>query len=165
MKNTLVFSILLFLLTFTGCSVVSFDGMEKALAGDQKRAQLLDKSLKRYHQAVYWGDGKKASLFVNPEVRSSFLNDFSKRNSKERIVDIKISSIEMGDEYEEATVKTRVKYYKVPHQLVNVRLEKETWKFDRFSTGWTTHGVEEVESFDEEVEEEEETKPFRSTIE
>ena len=118
------------------------------MAGEGKRAELLDRTVKNYHAAIYWGDAKRASAFVSKDVRNSFVRDVTARSSSERLVEVKIEGIHLEEEAKKATVNCRVKFFRVPQNVVNTRLEKENWVFDVHEGGWINKGIEEVESFE-----------------
>ncbi len=136
--------LLFFVVSLSGCGF-SFKSLDPLLAGETERAKQLGKTVRAYHQAVYWSDGDMASGFVAPEVRASFIRDLSARKTGEKLVDIKVASIDYEPENRLATVNTVTKYYQIPTYQVKTRYEKENWKFDRFAGGWRTTGVNEVE--------------------
>jgi len=121
--------------------------MERAVASPGKRTALLDESVKYYHRSLYWGDAKKASLFIKPDLRASFLQERAELGESEKFVDISVENVEYDEERKKALVQSRVKFFRVPSNIVQTRLEEEEWVFDRYDGGWLNNGVKEVEKF------------------
>jgi len=138
------FILIALIFSLSACGV-SLKKLDNVFAGEGERAKLLGKTVESYHQAMYWNDGELASSYVSPEVRSSFIRDFSQRKNSEKLVDVKIESIDYQPEKLVATVNTKTKFYQIPAYTVLTRFEQEKWKFDRFSGGWHTEGVTEVD--------------------
>lgn len=160
MKSSLSHVAYLFVLSsalvLSGCSVLTFDGMERAMASSEKRVALLDKTVKYYHRSLYWGDARKASLFLIPDLRASFLQERAERSESEKFVDISVENVQYDEEKKKAVVQSRVKYFRIPSNIVQTRLEEEEWVFDRYDGGWRHNGVKEVEQFGK--------RPFRKAL-
>lgn len=151
--------------SLSGCSSLSLGKLKTALAGEENRAEMLSKSVESYHRAVYWGDSRKASMFVEPEVKSSFVQDLASRKTSEKLVEISVQSIDLSPDTKEATVLTKTRYYKIPSYRVEERFETESWRYEKYNGGWMNTGVEETIAAADSIEEDgKPAKPFRARL-
>lgn len=151
--------------SLSGCSSLSLGNLKTALAGEENRAEMLSKSVESYHRAVYWGDSRKASLFVEPEVKSSFIQDLASKKKSEKLVEISVESIDLSPDTTEATVLTKIRYYKIPSYRVEERFETESWRYEKYNGGWLNSGVEETFAASDNLEENQKAaKPFRARL-
>lgn len=129
-------------LTFTilalcgGCILApAIDSIKRAGFTKSDRMGLLGKRVKEFHEALYWGDPDGALAFADMSKRAELdpiLRGMSNKN--EKVVDSKIESSMFSDSAEEANVKVRVRFYKIPYYIVLERVDEQTWEFDYTDT-------------------------------
>ncbi|MCB0359016.1 MAG: hypothetical protein KDD44_05255, partial [Bdellovibrionales bacterium] len=104
--------------------------MSHWLAGDQERTAEVNTRVKKFLQALYWGDVDQAAGFVTAESRPQYRDVFSEIVNKERLVKSEIRSVELGPDSETATVTVVVQYYRIPNYVVKTRRETQTWAYN-----------------------------------
>ncbi|RIL09174.1 MAG: hypothetical protein DCC75_07170 [Proteobacteria bacterium] len=114
----------------------AMDSFQKAGFTQADRARLLVQDVKKFHEALYWGDPGKAMSYVAEEGLPSVSQAIKdSRRNNERVIDSRIDYTDYTDGGYGAKVDVVVKYYKVPYYTVNERFETQTWEFSLVS-GW-----------------------------
>jgi hypothetical protein len=120
----------------TGCVLVPvIESVSKIGITSGDREALLSRDMKKFHEALYWGDPNEAVLFASDEARSELGNQLRKSRRKERIVESRIESVAFKDDSYTAHVQVIVKYYETPFYIVNERVEDQQWQFN-VPAGW-----------------------------
>lgn len=114
-----------------GCS-----GLGPIAAGDREKAVMLNQTLATFQKASYWGAVDEASVMVAKEALPRFMEQAHKDQRKQKLVSIKTDSVTFGQDMSQADVMVRVKYFKIPSYVVQTRVEKQLWAFERLSGGW-----------------------------
>ena len=96
---------------------------------------LLSEEVKKFNAAVVWGNRTEAMTFVAGESQLKLSSQFKDHSDDERIVETKVDSVEWGEAARSATVLVKVRYFRVPVYVVNVRKEEQQWQFT-MSDGW-----------------------------
>lgn len=100
------------------------------------REMLLQKDLKNYHSALYWGDTQRAIEYATGEAKDNLRDILLEMKRKEtRIVASEVELVEVSDSGFSAEVSVRVKAYMVPYYIVENTTHNETWSYSVVS-GW-----------------------------
>lgn len=130
---TLLFAVSM---SLSGCILVPFiQAFKETGATEGDRMALLSEEVKKFNAAVVWGNPTEAMTFVAPESQLKLSSQFKDKSEDERIVETKVDSVEWGDAARTATVSVKVRYFRVPVYVVNVRKEEQQWQFT-LSEGW-----------------------------
>jgi hypothetical protein len=139
-RHSVTFLLLLMLIgvsiSLSGCVLVPFVQAFKetgVTAGDRKA--LLGQEVKKFTDAIMWGSKSEALSIVAEESREEIARELGGLSEEERIVDSKVDEITWGDDAYTATVKLKVRFYKVPFYVVKNRVEEQQWNFS-VGTGW-----------------------------
>lgn len=123
-------------MSLSGCILVPFiQAFKETGATEADRMALLSDEVKKFNAAVVWGNKTEAMTFVAGESKLKLQSQFKDNSEDERIVETKVDSVEWGDAARTATVSVKVRYFRVPVYVVNVRKEEQQWQFT-MSDGW-----------------------------
>lgn len=138
LKN-LCFSLLL-LCTLSGCFLAPIiEGVSEMGATPSDREKLLAKDIKKFNEALYWGNPGRALAYTDDVARMTVSDQIKARRDTERIVESKVSNMEFEPSSYKANVEIQVKYYKIPYYLVTERTEVQDWEFF-VGSGWKLTG-------------------------
>src|SRR4051812_21600830 len=102
----------------TGCFLVPFvDSFNQMGVTKSDRANLLPQTVKKFSEALYWGELGQALAFVDPDHREKLAESMRKSKREERIVASEVESTELDDSARKATVVVKVRSYKVPYYI------------------------------------------------
>ena len=135
-KAFLLLAIGFFILFSSSCSMIGGDGIQAVVADRSAKVEQLDKRIKDFHAALYWGLSGVATGFVVPDKRSNYARTYSKRKKKEKVVDIEVDHVELVASGKNAVVSVTVRYFSSPSYVVHSREEEQNWVFERFDGGW-----------------------------
>ena len=122
--------------SLSGCFLApAIDAVGNVGITKNDRTRLLPKSVKKFHEALYWRKQNEALTYTTEESRELFAQEFRQALKKERIVESKVEAMDFSEDGREATVEVMVKYYVEPYYMVNERLEHQDWEFN-ISDGW-----------------------------
>jgi hypothetical protein len=118
-----------------GCIFVPFiESVKEIGATASHRQQLLPKSLKDFHEAIYWKDMTRASSFVAQDATEK--DSIVKTNQNvERLVDIKVEQVKYTEDAFEADVTVIIRAYNNKTLVISERRESEAWLYT-ISNGW-----------------------------
>lgn len=123
----------LFILT-CGCSrQASFDSLT---ANTAKKEALLGGQIEKFKKDITWGSISRASRFVEGSSRMAFGQIYSRRVEKEKILKMKIQSVDFKNESDEADVILETQFFKKPSLYIDKRYEKQLWAYNRLEGGW-----------------------------
>ncbi len=132
----LVATLLLQIIILSGCVFApTIDSFRRAGITKADRASLLGGEVKKFHDALYWGQAETVLSMISEQAREDVLMELKGRTDEERIVESKIVALAISDDGFEANVEVAVRYFKVPTYIVNKRKEKELWRFS-MTDGW-----------------------------
>jgi hypothetical protein len=134
--------ILLALFILSGCVALApvIETYRQLGVSSSDRAALLDKHVKDFHEAIYWGQSHTALSLADESVRVELREKIRDAHKNVKLIDSKIDFVEFNDDVNEAKVDVAVKYYKVPFYVVNEKVEQQEWKFGAGS-GWKYYGT------------------------
>lgn len=124
------------LLSTSGCFLAPFiSGFQELGATPSGRQQLLTDGVKKYTEALFWGNPSKALTLVDEPIREQVAADIKSFSSSKRMVESKVIDISFEDSSYRAVVNVQLKYYEVPVYVVKDQVEQQEWMFS-FSEGW-----------------------------
>jgi hypothetical protein len=132
------------LLLMSACS--KLQKIEQLTAFKADKEEMLGERLAMFKKAVYWGSFAEAGTLMDRSMRREYVNLMKRRKRSERFVDIEVDRIDFDEDSNEAVVDLYIRYYGQPTYLVNDRVERFTWKYNRLGGGWFAHDFEEVDS-------------------
>jgi hypothetical protein len=142
----LIIGCILILLTCSGCFLVPvIDSFREAGMTEGGRQSTLQKALKDYHLALFWGQIGSALQLAVPEEREKLRRRFDALQDRERIVESKVRFVDYQDSAYKANVEVMLKIHNLATNIVGQRLEKEAWVFS-LSQGWQIASSEAVVS-------------------
>ncbi len=142
-SSTLLMLALCCVFLSSACSKLQTFEQLTALKSDKE--EMLGERLSSFKKAVYWGSFAEAGGLMDPSIRRDYVNLMKRRKRSERFVDIEVDKIDFNEGSDEAVVDLYIRYYGKPTYLVNERVERFTWKYDRLGGGWFAHEFEEVD--------------------
>lgn len=123
-------------LLLQGCFLApAIDSFNKLGVTQGDREALLPQHMRRFQDALYWGDPQKALIYVQPAARPKISTQLRTRDDEERIVESRVDQVNFENDSYKASVEVTVKYYKVPFYVVTKRRESQEWDFD-VTNGW-----------------------------
>lgn len=129
-------ALLLSLLSVNACVLLPvIEAVKKSGATESDRMALLSQDIKQFTDYLSWADKVGASQFVADEARAEIMKQYSDIGQSERIIESQLNDVRWEDSAHVAKVALRVKYFKVPFYVVNIRTENQEWVF-AMSTGW-----------------------------
>ena len=105
---------------------------------------MLNQRINEYTRAMYWGDQGRLSRLVSPQIRPIISKRIRARRRTENIVDTEVENVQFDKELQKATVDMKTRFYKISHNVVQSRFEKQTWLYYRYDGGWKLTEIEEV---------------------
>ncbi len=139
-RHLVAMSCLLLVQAFSGCLLVPFiEAFRQTGATENDRMTLLPPQVKKFTDAVGWGNRTEATSVVVPEYRKEISNQLKKLGEEERIVESKVEDVEWADSAFSAKVSVKVKYFLVPYYIVKSRIEEQQWVFS-MAGGWKLKG-------------------------
>ncbi len=137
----------IFLLTFmslTGCFLVPFieAANDVGMTASSRRAKL-EEALKKYEEAVYWGNLSDAMAFVAPEKREELQRGLGKLGRGAQVVSTNIVSTSFDDSVQEARVTVATKRFAKDTLVVAETFEEQLWMHS-VGDGWQLHEKREV---------------------
>ena len=129
----LCLSVLFFL---SGCFLAPFiESFKSAGATQSDREALLPRDLKRFTEALSWGNAEPVMALVDDSARKEIQEQLNEKSETERVVESKVTAVTYDEDSYKASVAVKVKYYRIPYYVVQERKEKLEWKFS-LGTGW-----------------------------
>lgn len=146
-RRIVLFSALtLTLLVAPGCFLAPlFDSMHKAGVTEGDRVALLPMAVKKFHEALMWGDPNGGLAFVEHENFEAIKNDLRKRSRTEKVVESAVQSVDFRENAFYADVEVGIKHYQVPFYIVQERRELQKWHFS-MTEGWKLQSREVLKS-------------------
>ena len=131
------FSLIFSLLVLPSCVLTPLiQGYKDLGVSESDRMQLLPLNMKKFQDALYWGDPTEALNYVVSDSRLQMEPELNKLRKKTmRIVDSRVDSVSWGDSARDATVKIAMQYYAVPVYIVKERTDEQVWVFET-TGGW-----------------------------
>jgi len=128
--------LVLVLLILPGCILVpAMDSVRRAGLTESSRQGLLPESLKKFNEAMQWGNPQEALGYVDDANQEGIALQLQDLAEQEKVVEAKIVGIDFKENAFKAIVNVTVRAYKVPFYVVKDRKEKQTWRFS-VSDGW-----------------------------
>ncbi len=120
-----------------GCVVLApvIDGVRQTGVTESDRQRLLTEEVKKYYDALYWGNPSVATTFASDRGREEIAQYMKNRDRNERLVESKVESVNFTNDSYAAEVEITERFYKVPYYMVNSRLQHQEWEFSLLS-GW-----------------------------
>ncbi|MCB0353970.1 MAG: hypothetical protein KDD64_10610 [Bdellovibrionales bacterium] len=124
------------LLCLQGCIIAPLiDSFKETGISESDRQRLLERQVKEFHQALFWGKPSLALDIAEEESRDELRRFMRDTKRKERIIESQIEYLDFDDGSTEADVDVAVKYYRIPYYVVNERIERQHWRFS-YASGW-----------------------------
>jgi hypothetical protein len=135
------FAILVLSLFVMGCREPK--SFTQWFGSEATKTEMLSEAVKKFHQAVAWGEPTAAAALVVPEIRHTYYTELLGTDEEVKIVDAKVQNIDFRDASgEDAVVITKIRFYRGSDLRVETRKRKEKWRFDQFGDGWLYAGCE-----------------------
>lgn len=123
-------------LLLSGCFMAPFIGaFKQAGVTRSDREALLPKEVKRFNDALFWGNSGPIMSMVDESAREEIGNQVAEASDVERVVESKVLKVSYDEDAYEADVQVKVRFYRVPYYMVRDRVEHQRWKFS-FNDGW-----------------------------
>jgi len=123
-------------LALSCCLLVPFiDAFKQTGATEGDRMALLPPEVKKFTEAVGWGNKTEAMGLVAEEARKEIAKQLKGVGTEERVVESKVEDVEWFDSARSAKVELKVRYFMVPYYVVKTRTEQQKWIF-ALSSGW-----------------------------
>lgn len=130
-----------FVISQSGCFLApAIDSFKRAGLTSSDRTRLLGERLKEYHEAIAWGDADLALQYVEPEKRAGIRPVIEAMSNEEKVTDTKVMSSIFDDSASNATIRIKIKSYKIPYYVVKDRIDEEEWEYG-MSDGWLLKGL------------------------
>lgn len=110
-------------------------GFQESGATPSSREQLLAKDVKRFTEAVFWGNTRQALKYVDPALSPDLSAELAKYQGNRRLVEGKLIDIRFSESSFQAEVDLLMRYYEVPVYVVKESNETQEWKYS-FTDGW-----------------------------
>jgi hypothetical protein len=138
--------LVVFLVSLTGCIFSPLiQGYKDLGVSESDRMQLLPLNMKKFQDALYWGDPTEALNYVVDDSKMTMQPELNKLRKKTmRIVDSRVDSVDWASEAREATVKVAMQYYAVPVYIVKERTDEQHWVFEA-TGGWKIKSTKTIE--------------------
>ncbi|NMC62966.1 MAG: hypothetical protein GYA55_07330 [SAR324 cluster bacterium] len=125
----------------SGCFLApAIDSFKRAGLTASDRTRLLGERLKEYHEAIAWGDTDLALQYVEAEKRGEIRPIIETMSNEEKVTDTKVMSSIFDDSASNATIRIKIKSYKIPYYVVKDRIDEEEWEYS-MSDGWLLKGL------------------------
>lgn len=132
--------------TFSGCLLVPFiEGASKMGATKADREELLVSAVKKFQDAIYWGDTSKAMSFSLPESKDDIYRKISDLPKTAKLVESKISYSNFDESSYNADVKLITKSYDTSTLIIKELVEDQKWVFS-YSDGWKISSITKIPS-------------------
>jgi hypothetical protein len=119
-----------------GCVLVPvIDSVQQIGFTKDDRIQLLPAQVKRFQDAMYWGNYAVALGFVDPQQHEQFRKEFRRGAQREKLVETRIAEISPSEDGYQARVVVAVKRYDPSTLVVREIEEEQDWVF-ALSKGW-----------------------------
>lgn len=132
--------------SFSGCVLTPLiQGYKDLGVTESDRMRLLPLNMKKFQDALYWGDPTEALMYVTDDSKLSMEPELNKLRKKTmRIVDSRVDSVDWASGAREATVKVALQYFAVPVYIVKERTDEQHWVFET-DGGWKIKSTKTVE--------------------
>ena len=129
-------------LMLQGCPLApAIDSLRESGFTQSSRVQLLPKDMKKFSDALQWGDPQAAMFYVTEEGQSGVGEALKELRGDVRVVESKVRDVKFDPDAYEADVTVAIKYYKVPYYVVTDLNQHQVWKFSH-SSGWQLHSAQ-----------------------
>lgn len=133
----------------SGCVFVPFiqAANDVGVTSGSRRAKL-GETVKKYEEAVYWGNVGDALALVAPEKRDDMQRRFAALGRRSQVVSTQVVSTSFDDDTSRGRVIVSTKRYAKNSLVVTETFEEQLWVFG-LGEGWQlhdTHGVTEEEA-------------------
>jgi hypothetical protein len=124
---------------FTGCLFVPFiqAANDVGVTSGSRRVKL-GETVKKYEEAVYWGNIGDALALVAPEKRDDMQRHFSALGRRAQVVSTNVVSTSFDDETNRGRVVVATKRYAKSSLVVTESFEEQLWVFS-LGEGWQLH--------------------------
>lgn len=131
-------------MSLTGCFLVPFieAANDVGMTASSRRATL-GEALKKYEEAVYWGNLSDAMAFVAPEKREGLRRVLGKVGRGPQVVSTNVVSTSFDDSVQKARVTVATKRFSKDTLVVAETFEEQLWMHS-VGDGWQLHEKREV---------------------
>lgn len=134
MRHLLVLPFLL-----SGCFLVPFvEAVNDAGVTASSRQAKLPEVVKKFEDAVYWGNSSDALAFIAPAKRQSMQRQLTIAGRGSQIISSEIVSTSFDDAAKQATVVVATKRFTKEALVVTENFEEQLWVFG-IADGWQLH--------------------------
>ena len=128
-------------LMLQGCLLVPFvESASQAGVTKGDRQALLSQSLKKFQEALFWGDTGKALVFANFEEKKNLKDYIEKIVKNKKVAEAKIISTDLDEAVQNASVTVRWKTYDLSTLVIKESEQTQNWSF-YFGDGWKITGM------------------------
>lgn len=78
----------------------------------------------------------KLAFLITPGAKSQITKKLKERRGLENLVDTEIEDIKFDKELMHADVMIKTRFFKIAHNIVQEKFEKQVWAYYRFDGGW-----------------------------
>lgn len=126
-------------LFFSGCVLVPFvEAVNDAGVTAGSRQSKLTEVVKKYEEAVYWGNAADALAFVAPPKRQGMQRLLTAAGRGSQIISSEVVSTSFDDAAKQATVIVATKRFTKEALVVTENFEEQLWVFGLVD-GWQLH--------------------------
>lgn len=120
----------------TGCILApAIDSFKRAGMTQSDRMRLLGERIKEFNESLKWGDPQLPLQYIDESSLNEVRPIIERMVEQEKVVEMKVVSSAFSDDGYEATVRLKVKSFKIPYYIVNERMDEQQWRFG-MSSGW-----------------------------
>lgn len=146
MRMARYFSLIILLGFFLqGCFLASaIESIRQSGVTKDGRMSLLKQDMKKFSEALHWGDPQAAMYYVTEEGKQGVAESLEDLQGDVRVVESKVHNVQFDEDAFQANVKVSIKFYKIPFYVVNDLKQDQVWKFSH-SGGWlldSTHSTQ-----------------------
>lgn len=129
---------------FSGCLLVPFiEAVNDAGVTASSRQANLSEVIKKYEEAVYWGNTPDALALIAPTKRQEMQRLLAVAGRGSQIISSEVVSTSFDDEVKRATVVVATKRFTKQALVVTENFEEQLWVFG-LADGWQLHDTRRV---------------------
>jgi hypothetical protein len=123
-------------LLFSGCLLVPVaQSVSEVGVTASDRSRLLNEQVKKFQDALYWGNMNAALSMVTPERKDEFQKEFRALKKGRKVVSSQVQFVDLTPDAYRATVSVGVKSYNPSTLIITEQEENQEWVFS-ISNGW-----------------------------
>lgn len=130
--------------TLSGCLLVPFvEAASDAGVTASSRQAKLPEVVKKFEEAIYWGNSSDALAYIAPAKRQAMQRELTMAGRGSQIISSEIVSTSFDDAAKQATVVVATKRFTKEALVVTENFEEQLWVFG-LNDGWRLHDSRKV---------------------